>query len=152
MMKFLAVTTLWFASSLAAEETALALRGSGASTAISTQQHRELILDGVFDSLCASPLEGLLGNNITCDCGFEIFPPGADVGCKTTPSCFLPSDIICATPEVSIGVNLLSIFALGFPLTINLCFVDITAFDFDVPNFIPICVSFVCCWYSHESR
>ena len=110
------------------------------------QQHgRELI----FDSFCASLLSGLIGGigslvgaNITCDCGLELIPPGISVGCgSSAPVCFVPPDIVCGVPSLDFSLDILSIFAGGFPFGAEICYDNLMIGGVLDLSFIPFCLS-----------
>lgn len=120
----------------------------GTATGVPVQEHpnqdggRELILDQLqlFDGMfCANPIESLLGNSVNCTCTPSFFPfgpLGGQISCQSASTCFAD---ICGNPVYSIGLNLRRFW---FPVKMNLCFANVDAFSFTLPESAPICLRF----------
>jgi hypothetical protein len=109
-----------------------------------SHSHRRL---GYFDDRCEKIVNSTLENIFTrqdCECEPNIFPPTMTVKCQRTNTtiCLIPStEILCGIPGITITFNIWNVIVGGLPIIAEICFYDLSVFDFTVPNIInPFCV------------
>jgi len=122
----------------------LAIYASKASELQRDHEGRELIFDDLCSDIVAGfigPIGGLVGTNITCDCGLDLIPPGISVGCSSgSPVCFVPPDIVCGLPGLSFSLDILSIFSGGFPFGAEICYDNLKIGGIIDLSSIPFCL------------
>lgn len=102
-------------------------------------EDRGLIL---FDA-CAvvtAPVAGF----VSCSCSLSLLPPDASASCSSPEICVVPF-IVCGSPKLSVGVNLIGLLTLGlfsFPVSVEVCYDNLKILGLDIPDFVPLCFSF----------
>lgn len=114
-------------------------------------KRRGLILDflgGIFDifggggdDFCGDFVGGFVGDTVTCECDFAIFPPSGTFDCATANISPSP-EVIGANIALNLTVNLVAILQGTSPVNLNLCLDNADVFGVAVPPLVPFCIAF----------
>jgi hypothetical protein len=103
------------------------------------QMHHRRLIANLF---CPNDLLPL----VSCVCNNTLFPPTFSATCELQDNdgivCGPVAGIVCAVPSVKTSFNLFRLFTLALPIGVELCYDDLSIFDFTTPIFGDLCIDF----------